>query len=71
MTHAWLVAQGRKGNVRPTVCPGELKPIEIRGHWLPGKVERLYKCDDCGSVLGLVGDTVEWSMSAANWTVLG
>ena len=71
MTHASLVTRGRKEHVRPAACPGELEPVEIRRHWVRGKVEQLYRCDACGAVLGLVGETVEWSMTAADWDILG
>lgn len=71
MTHAWLVARDRKEHVKPVLCAGELKDVETRRHWVKGTVERLMGCDECGSVLGLVGETVEWSMNAADWKTLG
>ncbi len=70
MTHAWLVAQGRKEHVRPTVCPGELTPVESRRHWVHGAAEQVYRCDECQSVLGLVGDTVHWAMKTEDWKSL-
>jgi hypothetical protein len=71
MTHAWVVAQGRKEHVRPTVCAGKLTPLETRRHWVSGTAERLLRCNDCGAVLALVGETVDWSMNAADWKTLG
>ena len=70
MTHAKLVSGGRKEHVKPTVCTGELSPVESRRQWVRGSVEKVYQCDDCQSVLGLVGDTVEWSMNLSDWKTL-
>ena len=71
MTHAWLVARDRKEHVKPALCPGEMKVFETRRHWVKGTVENVLKCDQCGAVLGLVGETVEWSMNASDWNSLG
>ncbi len=67
MKHAQLVARSRKEHVKPTVCPGVLTPVETRRHWVKGTVETIYHCNDCQSVLGLVGGTVDWTMKAADW----
>ena len=67
MKHASLIAQGRKEHVRPSACLGDLTPLETRRHWVHGAAEQIFHCDECRSVLGLVGDTVEWSMKADDW----
>jgi hypothetical protein len=65
-----VIHRKRKEHVRPAVCSGELAPLDTRRHWVSGAAENLLKCNDCGAVLGLVDDCVEWSMSAADWKCL-
>ncbi|GAC1450136.1 MAG: hypothetical protein NVSMB9_34400 [Isosphaeraceae bacterium] len=71
MTHAEMIGQGRKEHVRLAVCTGKLEPLHTRRHWAKGTAEHLFQCQECGAVLGLVGENVEWSMSAASWGSLG
>src|SRR5262249_31311470 len=63
MTHTWLVGRGRKEYVKLAICRGELMPIDIRPRWVRGTVEERYRCHSCGAMLGLVNETVDWSMS--------
>lgn len=70
VTHAETVIRGRKEHVRPAVCPGELTPVRTRRHWAKGVAEQIYQCQDCGAVLGLVGETVDWTMNASDWSAL-
>ncbi len=67
MNHASMIARGRKQHVHPAACLGELEPLQTRRHWARDAAERLYHCKDCGAVLGMVGEHVEWSMSAVDW----
>lgn len=71
MTHAWALTQGRNKRVKVVDCAGELAPLEARPAWHATAGERLFKCADCGSVLGLIGDSVDWAVSAADWKSLG
>jgi hypothetical protein len=71
MIHVWTLAQGRKGGIRLVNCSGELAPVSRRPAWISNAAERLFQCQDCGAVLGLVGDSVDWTMSAADWKSLG
>jgi hypothetical protein len=67
MTHAGIVAQGRKEHVKPVVCPGEIESLLTRPQWAKGSADHRFQCRDCGAVLGLVGHCVAWSMTAADW----
>lgn len=71
MTHAWTLTQDRKAQIKVVDCSGALAPIQRQPTWASKSAERLFQCRDCGTVLSLVGDCVDWSMSAADWKVLG
>ena len=71
MNHASLVAPSRREDVQPTICPGELMPLATRRHWASGALEQIFHCEECRSILGVIGDTVQWSINETCWKGLG